>query len=89
MNHPRPFGAAQQAHALPTEAAGCRGPLRPRVGSHDRARQRAERRGGGTLRLRHRWQRIQDAFDSQRHPDHPGGADQHLLGTAAELARHN
>ena len=84
MNHSGALGASGDAHGFPADAAACGGALRARVRGHDRARQAVEGARRKCERLGEARRGFQDALDGQRHADHSGRADDHLLRAAAE-----
>ena len=82
---PAPLAQPSRRTVLPAQPATRRRPFRPRVGGHDGAGEAIE-----GLPQSAWWPAVkagtalQDALDPQRHADDAGGADQHLLWSAAD-----
>jgi len=86
VDHSRALGHAADPHPLATEI-GLQGDLlEGQIGGEDGAG------GGGAPRRaqgRHQWiEPRQQGVDRDRHADHAGGADQHLLGLHVEFGGH-
>ena len=81
MDHPRALGHAADAEALRVYGRF----LRAGVGGEDRLRRVGAADG---RELRHRLlEPGEHALDRQRHPDHAGRQDEHLLGRQPEQVR--